>query len=695
MLRAFFVFILTLVLAAPARAAERTVFEVQWAGVDAIATSPKDAFLRAALANLGPRLMRLPAEIGEDPAELGAMIATWESIHGASSIKLVVDDAPGAAAPRIRMRMEFTPTDPAKAAELTRMLNASAEQSLGPPIDPQAALRKYRVDDKEVAIGTREGVVVVMLNGLDRSGPPAGRVEGTPADLSLLMRVHIDGPALSTLLDQAPTTDPLGTAQGKAALAALGLYGPDAVTIDGGMWRTGRGLEGEMTFRGARRHWMPGEGAAPTLGAPFLAKLPADVTSAGAMVFDVGLLDRVITAIDPAERVRMSQQARDAIGFDPFADLFAHLGERFAWYQSDRTGGGGVMSSVALVELANPTAFAETHAKIVTQINGLGAGPGRGYVRIAEATISGHPAFVLHTPGLPFPVSITWGIVDHTLIAGITPAAFAEAIGTATRADGSLATHPDITDRVGDGAANLAAISFGNTARLAKAGVGSGLVLMTALGNLARTPVFGDGPLPPTALELVEGVQPGVCWNRWNGDDLVMRWTTDGSLTVLATVAAGRAINGASWQTMPMMAGILLPAVAGARANAMEVKSSIQIREICRAYAEWVEDHNGVPPPMGSGSLLEADMFPLDMLQSPYGPQDRILFDYFTRADLTQATSDPSVVLVVDFAALVNGAPKIPVGFADGHVKALTQDELNDLLAQPQNHGMRKALGLD
>lgn len=695
MLRAFLAVLLALSLAATARAAERTVFEVHWAGLDAIATSPKDAFLRAALANLGPRLTRLPAEIGEDPAELGALLATWESIHGASSIKLVVDDAPGASAPRIRMRMEFTPADPGKAAELTRTLNASAEQSLGPPIDPQAALRKYRVDDKEVAIGTREGVVVVMLNGLDRSGPPAGRVEGAPADLSLLMRVHIDGPALTTLLDQAPTADPVGAAQGKAALAALGLYGPDAVTIDGGMWRTGRGLEGEMTFRGARRHWMPGEGAPPTLGPAFLAKLPADVTSAGAVVFDIALLDRVITAIDPAERARMPEQARQSIGFDPFADLFAHLGKRFAWYQSDRTGGGGVMSSVVLAELANPTAFAETHTKIVAQINDLGAGPGRGYVRITEATVGGHPACVLNTPGLPIPVAITWGIVGDTLIAGITPAAFAEAVGTATRADGTLASHPDITDRIGDGAADLAALSFSDTARLVQSGFGPGMVALTALGNATRTPVFGDGPLPPTALQLVEGVEPGVCWNRWNGDDLVMRWTTDGSLTVLATVAAGRALNGASLNTMPLAAGVMLPALARARHNAIQIKSSVQVREVASACIMWNQSSRTMPPSIEA--LVEQHLVRRESLDSPFGRAPGFTHDIVLRTDLKTLNDieEPWATVIVVDAAMLNGEPVINVGFADGHVNAIAPEELNALLAQPQNHGMRAALKLD
>jgi len=695
MLRSFFAAVLALILTAiPARAADHVAIDAQFVGLDAMtAYSPTDAFLRACFKALGPRILQIPGEVGEgDPNEAGVIAAFWESMRGAKSVRLVFnDDDP--AHPRVRFLMEATPIEPEKAADMARAMAFIAEKEELTLVD-DGPLRKFTTDSgDEIAFGIKSGMFALRVNGLEGAGAPAGTVAGAPADAPLLLRLHVNGPNISKLLAMIPQDDPADAAKGFALLKALGLYGGESMSLDVGMWNAGRGLEGSAAFRRVRSVSFPGVDPPPTLGDAFLSLIPSDVTMVQASVFDLSVFDRALTAADLPARTDLTEESRKNLGFDIWGDFLAHLGPRYAWYQSERTGGGGIMSTVGLVELKNPDAFATSHAKLVEKINAFGAGMAKGFVRIDTVDVGGQPSFLLSAPGLPLPVAPMWTISGNVAVAGATPVAFREALAIARAKGPSIAMNPAIRERAGDRAGGLAALGYCDTPRLARSSMGAGTMVLTMLGNATRVSPASSAPALPGAPAYMEGVRPCIGVATWWGSDLVYRWTTDESLTVLGAVAVSQYAKAVTVQTVPMMVGILLPAVQKARTNAIEIKASVQVRAIGMAFTQWASSNNDVYPP-SFDALVEQNLLTPEILRSPFGPVQGATTDYVA---LLGGTNDFAAnrIIVIDAAAIAIGNHTIPVGFADGHVESLTSEELEVRLADPVNAAMKAALGLD
>ena len=714
MARALFAAALALFLLAspPTRAADHTLISFQFAGLDALAShSPKDAYLRAGLAALGQRLAELPAELGGDPTDGVFASALWEPFRGRTMARLVVNDDDPANL-RVRMALEVTPVDPSQAANLARAAAKGAEQKALIILE-DGPLRKYiNPDGNEVAFGVRAGTFVLRVNGLASAGPPEGMVIGAPADAKMLMRLHFSGAALSRAIDLAPDAHTKDSRQGRAMLGALGLYGPEAISIDAAMWHGAATLEGAATIHSARPFWAPGPEAPPTIGAEFLAKIPIDATALSVGACDIaGLIDRVVRAVHPNDADAAYAKAAEFLGFDPMADLLAHIGPRFGWYTSERTGGGGLMSLVGLAQLRDPEAFAQTHALIVDKINTLGAGMARGYVAIDQVQIGGRQAFMLVTPGLPLPIAITWAIDRDTVIKGFSPGAFATAGVFANTRGPSIATNATLRDRAGD-LAELASLSYVDAAGKARDSVGAATGLLLMLANAARMDIAGGAvPLPDSAV-LAENVKPMISWSRWTGDDLAVRWTTDDSLTVLAGIAAREYASAGMTQFVPMWMGVTMPAIQRARSNAIEIQQRApfappaagnsrgvtNMRQLTIAIAAY-NAQTGDRMPKSIDDLSRAGFINAGTLKSPFGPSvfpggaDYVLCSPWDEPAKITFPSD--TILIVDVAAMGAAPNRIPIGMADGSVREISADELAELLELPQHKALKTALGLD
>lgn len=694
------------------RAADHTILSFQCAGLDALTShSLKDSFLRATLAALGPRLAELPAELGGDPADGVFASAFWEPMRGRTLIRLVLnDDDP--AHPRVRLALEVTPIDPSQAATLARAAARAADRE-GLTVTDDGPLRKYtNHKGDEIAFGVNAGTFVLRINGLASAGPPEGMVIGAPADAPMLMRLRFSAPALSRAIDLAPDAHTEDSRQGRALLGTLGVYGPESITIDAAMWHGAATLEGAATVRGARPFWAPGPEAPPTIGADFLAKIPIDATALSVGACDIaGLIDRVVRAVHPGDADAAYAEAAEFLGFDPMTDLLRHIGPRFAWYQSERTGGGGLMSLVALAQVREPEAFAQTHALIVDKINNLGAGMARGYVRIDQVPIGGRQAFMLVTPGLPLPIAITWAIDRDTVIKGFSPGAFATAGVFANTRGPSIATNATLRDRAGD-LAELASLSFVDAAGKARDSVGAATGLLLMLANASRMDIAGGAVPLPSAAMLAENVKPMISWSRWTGDDLAVRWSTDDSLTVLGGIVVGEYASAGMTQLVPMWMGITVPAIQKARSNAIEIQqrapfappaagNSRGVTNMCQltiAIAAY-NAQTGDRMPKSIDDLSRAGLIDAGTLKSPFGPSvfpggaDYVLCSPWDEPAKITFPSD--TILIVDVAAMGAAPNRIPIGMADGSVREISADELAELLELPQHKALKTALGLD
>src|SRR4029077_20108879 len=108
--------------------------------------------------------------------------------------------------------------------------------------------------------------------------------------------------------------------------------------------------------------------------------------------------------------------------------IVAHLGETIGMYSSDTTGGGGLMSMVAFVEVKNADGLNQTMARIRGMLNQIGQQQAKGYVRIGERDLGGQKVMTLTFPGIPIPLEVCWGVADGYLYAAASPNAFLAAV---------------------------------------------------------------------------------------------------------------------------------------------------------------------------------------------------------------------------------------------------------------------------
>lgn len=708
--------LLVLCLTLPARAADHIALDIQWAGLDALASTPKDAYLRAAIKALGPRLAAIPAETNGDPEDGIFLSALWEAVRGSARIRLAFnDDDP--ATPRFRLFAEIRTVEPERAADLARALSLGAEQD-GHILENDSGLRTFTSDNGDaVAFGIRAGALILTTNGAESPREFAGRVEHAPADAPLLLRAHVNGAALSSMIEHgAASADPVELAQARALLSALGLAGDNAISADIAMWRGGRGLEGAAVCRNARAHWGRLAAAGQTLTPAFLARIPADATWCAVSVTDLAaLLDTLLTIATPEDRSQFTEQTREFLGFDLRDDFLAHVGPRIGLYQSERTGGGGLMSTIALAELKDPAAFAASHDALVGKINGLAASLGNGYIRIDQYALDTQPVFTLSAPGIPLPLAVTWGIRDRLAVKALSPTAFLAALAIAAEAGPGIAANRHITDRVGD-PATLIALSYTDTSRKARSAVGAMTTVLLMAGNAARlNPASPALPALPSSDALLAGIHPAVNWSRWAGDDMLIRWTCDDSLTVAAGLILAEYGSIGSLRTMPMMLGVMLPALAGARAGARDAVAQGDERFVSPVDAEPRPEianlqainlaivmhcaQSGDVYPDSLDQLVEAGLIDRASLRSPYGPSifpggaDYVM--HLPAPEPPKIDLPADTIIVVDVAAMGSDAPRIPVCTADGAVHLLTPEQLDAMLAEPQNAGMKSALHLD
>ena len=155
--------------------------------------------------------------------------------------------------------------------------------------------------------------------------------------------------------------------------------------------------------------------------------------------------------------------------------------------------------------------------------------------------------------------------------------------------------------------------------------------------------------------------------------------TAGGKGFAIAAVAISGAGLLLSLLTIPLLIGIMLPALGQARQSAMRLQSSAQIRQISMALSSYASEHDGKYPESADGwqeLLISRGMVTADMFTSPR--TDGIGEDYFYVPGATD-DFDSTGLLVYEDPAIDPDATLI--GFRDMHVDNLPQAEALRILA--------------
>ncbi|MCH9057801.1 MAG: hypothetical protein IIB55_04135, partial [Planctomycetes bacterium] len=232
-------------------------------------------------------------------------------------------------------------------------------------------------------------------------------------------------------------------------------------------------------------------------------------------------------------------------GVDPVADIFDSLGGTMAVYTSDTTGGGSLLSAVALISFKDRQRFVDAMNRLVEVGNNAAE-----EIPIPISTVSvtlaqwqhdGIDLLSLRFPGLPVPLELAAAMTNDWLIVGISPQAVIAAAAQASGGGDSILNNPLFAQAFPRGK-SLISISFVSPDRLLRDGYPYVNMLCTGVANLMRSSEDPDRVpdlLMPVFHDLARGVRAQVEFSYWAGPDLVTETHSDRSAVVTASIAAG------------------------------------------------------------------------------------------------------------------------------------------------------------
>ncbi len=678
---------------------EQVVVDVRFAGLSNVEPHAKDAAAHRAVMLLGERLAEIPNETGgPDEARIGIELL-WDLFRGAHALRIDrTQEAPG-----LGVAFTLSPEMPLDGqGYLDKLANFIIETG-GP------------VEEAEDGYTLSTPIGLATMQSMDVGG-----------ESSMVVRLGAEAPAETAVqsYDLPDGSEPVLSAQ--VHLQRLGQFIAQIVAeeepgfaevIEDNRWiiddaplmNLAYGTTTDRQILTSRlvggRAWLERFGMSPeqSFGSEAFTVVPEDATIVSAVPFELGFVVKLIEWVAEQEGEDPFGEMEEALGFDVRGDVLLNVGPRMFYYQSDATGGGGILSAVLITDLRDPARLADTHNRLVNQLNEVAANEARGYVRIRNWQGAGQEIFSFSTPGLPVPFEPSWSIVGDQLVVAASPVGIVSAIEQMTT-DG-----PSINDNAKFKAAILdhmpergaASVTFSDTERFARLGYGGTNLILSGLSNSVRSPVDAErdaGILMPSFSVFAEGIRPMGAIEYWEGDDYVAVMRMDGSSVVGVAEVLGQigGLNGIV--TMgAIQAGVAMPALGKARLNAQTMKSASQVRGLVQAAILYSSD-NEDRVPESYDVLIEEGFITWEMLQSPAGPAYDGKGDIVLRFDFEDGEFPqfkPDIVVAMDRAAYVNGGMDVNVGFSDGHVELLGHWEVDEILDQPQNAGAREAFQLD
>ena len=642
---------------------------------------------------LRSRIPQLALEFDMDPSQGEAMQLGWDLLTSKMSIRMLpTDQGMGAS-------MVFEP-GVGVPGEMFEHLGWLAEQSgfqmgevtrdsmqmMGPMGDMELAF-----DDQRLWLRTTDA----ELQSLDipMRDLPAGAVALASGRIDVNGLVELFAPG--TLEEMEESSDVF------AGSPIFMFVGPNASPVEFAMGTEGGRMHLTSRLIGAAQG-MREMGASPesVFTAEDFRAVPVDAVRVSATQTNVGGLLKLVEQASASSMDDPFEEINRELGIDIIDDLVANVGDRLVFYMSDSTGGGGLFSSVVLLDLRDTEAMRESHARLVSRLNELAADRIRGYVRVMEWNSGGVDAWTMTTPGIPVPLELSWAIAEDTLVVAASPGSLRVALRQLTsRSARSVVDHrgfkEEVLPRIPESGA--AVVYFADTRRLAKKGYGLTALLTSALANAARIPEDPErvrGALIDDFGSFTSGIKESSSVSWWDGDDLRTHYIGDESVLVELSAGLGAIADVQGVAVPALAAGVMLPALGQARRASQELMSSSQLRALAQGLAIYGMDHNDQLP-ASIDVLLEEGLILDQMLISPFGPAADGGPDYSVRLDTDLIYSfNARCMVAIDRAMLMSDAERIPVAFADSHVDMLTREQIRELLKLPINAGADEALDL-
>ncbi|MCB9844419.1 MAG: hypothetical protein H6811_00315 [Phycisphaeraceae bacterium] len=574
--------------AAPALAQVQPLFVLEHSAMADWVVDAKDAKLEAALEMLPDRLHELPREIPDMPAgQVMPLVDTLLSFASHPGRMAITHDPDGSqlwgygfvcssllgteqAAQQVQsgivgmIRDSHAPFDLQRSSKypgMNSVVTPAATVEFGPRKDGDA----WRWE-------LLAGSVANPNQGFDALPTAQGF---TP-----YLRAHLDLSALTPLADIGMQMAPNPMAGEIVGLFEdMGLIGEDAIKIDLLAGYTDAASTSIATVHGAKPFARELGIPTTTLSDADLRAIPADSVMASVSKVDFTQINDTLELMAdfglPVED--FLDEFREATGVDLREDIINSLGTSAAFYTSDSTGGGGLLSGVVMLGVGNHDRLAGAHTRLVALAHHAMQEDefASRYVRLHAWRNDGVDMMSLRFNGLPIPLEISYALTDNWLVMSLTPQAVVTAVKQSRgQGDGGLATNAAYRAVMPSGR-SLASVSFLDTPRLARSGYPLVTLLGSAISNAMRSPwnQRDPGMVVPPFNDLVRGSKATVSFSYWKGNDYVYESIADRSMLVQTAGVAG-----AMGQFMPVIAAAVLPAMMSARAAAVQQQEFMRER---------------------------------------------------------------------------------------------------------------------
>jgi hypothetical protein len=559
----------------------QTLIAFERAELESFIVDPRDEALKRALS-------MLPARIGELSGESKGQIPDQAVMLGKLALSTIArpsrfaivynpsDMSGGMLGYGVVMSTRFTDQRDADALHMI-VQGVISSQAKNPPAESTlfAGLRETTVPGAgRLIYGPRKGADGVSYDVL------AGTVKDPDQPFQNFPKTTVEGmkPFIHGIADFQALTPLMSLAQmgaGQSGSPQLkdmaqkafesGLGGPDAMKAHFEFGYTADALRTRITVQNVMNALKISHLDTGKVLAEHFRAIPADAVWASlSLVKTQGLTEMIAQARSATEEVGEGlAKFKEQTGVDLEDDILKSLGGVGGFYTSESTGGGGILSGVAMVTFVDRAKFVAAHEKLIaTAARFLKEQEFGKYIRLRSWEQDGATVFSLNFPGLPVPLEFSYAMTDQWLIAGITPQAVLAAVKQASgKGDRGILERGDLA-MVKPGESDIISFQFTDLARSARDGYGWTSLAGSALSNLVRSPSDKSrepGLIVPSYRELFAKVRPGVHLAIRNGKELLLDGWSERSVLVTASGVAG-------------IVSQIVPIAAGAAAGAALTK---------------------------------------------------------------------------------------------------------------------------
>lgn len=536
LLQAFLSVPLLLPIQEPAPADEgRELLTIDYRGIDAFFASEKDAKLHKALGMLDDRLRELPGEMGGQAAPEGTFPVLRRMLEGPMSLRVFGQERQiaGMMLPLFG-ELRLTEATPSEAQSMASGL-AETLRSIGLDVDPAAGAALSVIPAPlPLWMGSRNQDLVV------RFGKEADLVAPSPAKY-LPAGVK---PACTMRFDYSGAIE-MGRRVAEVAGQEAALEQLDSMLAQFGL--TEMAIEYSYGFDDQRAYEVvatEGYGSmmramqmvpAGPLDAERVRWIPEDASWAVVARLDlsgyVSYMNEMIREMPDSGGIDVLELVRSQTGIDVQTELLDTLGQHFMMYGSDSTGGGGLMSTVMVMDLTAPEDFNEFMGRMVEMIGGMAAAESEGYVQLRGWSEGGMQFTSLQTPGIPAPMEPTMAVVGNAALFAMTPQAALAAARQITSGQRSLLDQRALIDQLPEDMTSAISLVYLDSARFMRDGYGMTSMICSAIANgvRSRDGERDPGLILPAYNDLARGAKALVGVGRLQGDAMIAEYRADRS----------------------------------------------------------------------------------------------------------------------------------------------------------------------